>query len=186
MNTITTDEINNILQKSETGMLAEELHGLICGIICADTEHDGETKWRRLVFDNAQVDASLVALFDQSREQLSSEQFDFQLLLPEEDETLECRVEALARWSDSFLSGLGLGGMDEAEMDRLTKNSDLGETLDDLIAISQVSYEPPDDADDSENDYTEIVEYVRVAVMSVFIELRLQATKTGNKENNDE
>ncbi|MGB2042265.1 MAG: UPF0149 family protein, partial [Porticoccaceae bacterium] len=45
------------------------------------------------------------------------------------------------------------------------------EALEDIAAIGQISVDLESDDDDGERDYTELVEYIRIAVQLVFADL---------------
>ncbi len=113
-------------------------------LVGADAVADGETV----------EDFAALALSE-----LDAEDLSFSPLLPEDDDALPARVEALGEWCASFLAGLGA-----------VADTDLNETeaemLDDLVAISAVDADV-DEGEDAERELMELVEYVRVAVLSL-------------------
>ncbi len=95
--------------------------------------------------------------------QFDDEEFGFTLWLPDDDEPLEERTVALARWCSGFLAGLGSGG----QLDALSEEA--REAIGDLQDIARAELSaPPGDGPESEEDETafaEIVEYVRVVAL---------------------
>jgi hypothetical protein len=92
---------------------------------------------------------------------------DFQLLLPDDDAPLAERAMALSQWCQGFLYGFGTGGA--VPRDRLS--GEVEEVLRDLTHISQASVETGADAEEEEQAYTEIIEYVRAGVQLIHDEL---------------
>ena len=94
---------------------------------------------------------------------LQSGELDFQLLLPEDDDSLLDRVDHLGRWCQGFLTGFGLAGS------ALKIDEELAEGLRDIAAIAQVGANEDDAAlDSSENDFFSICEYVRLLAVEIF------------------
>ena len=97
----------------------------------------------------------------------------FQLLLPDDDDELDERTEALGDWCLGFVYGLAAGGLSEdSELPEDTR-----ELLMDFIEISRASNdvgELDDDSDEEEDEhaFVEIVEYVRTGVLLINEELQ--------------
>jgi hypothetical protein len=85
-------------------------------------------------------------------------------LLPDDDISLQERTQALGGWCEGFLFGLGLMSI---ETDSLTEQG--REFVDDIISISRVA--PTDETDDLEEDYMQVVEYIKIGVINLFEEL---------------
>src|SRR5690606_26477934 len=81
--------------------------------------------------------------------------------LPDDDSDISERVAALSQWCHGFLTGFGSAGA----KDELSE--DARDTLQDLAALVQIT---ADDEDDSEADYMEVTEYVRMAAASLYYE----------------
>lgn len=153
-----------------------ELQGMLCGRLCSGnilTEQDlmaTTAEFLTLEDDGLQSVAELARnIHDELRIQLLDGQLGLSLLLPEDDEEMPRRLGALGEWCQGFLVGLGQGGLsDPAQL-----TPEVHEILEDLTAIAQVDDEAEmaveDDGDEA--DYTELVEYVRVVVMTLYEEL---------------
>ena len=82
------------------------------------------------------------------------------------DSEVEIRLTCLSQWCQGFLAGFALVEKQVADLSEM-----INDALNDLAAISQVGMNDDDDWNDSaEEDYFQIVEYVRLAAMNVFVE----------------
>lgn len=150
--------------------LPAQIHGFICGILCGmnyDHEHLGfKTVLNRLLeegISSQEAKSRLAELMLVSSQQLESFDFEFYLFLPNEDETLNTRIEAVSGWCQDFLSGLGLANLPE----KVLSHPNVQEAIKDL---SDITYSHCDDSlskDEAEAAYAELVEFVRVAVLLV-------------------
>lgn len=100
----------------------------------------------------------LEELYRLTREQLHDEELGLQLLLPDESEDFGLRLLGLAGWCQGFLYGVGVVGA--GSDDRL--DAEARECLSDLLEISKLSHDE-EASEDSEQQYAEIVEHVRIA-----------------------
>jgi uncharacterized protein len=93
----------------------------------------------------------------------------FMPLLPDDDQALDLRVDALAQWCQGFLYGLAT----RPALDLNQASPELREVVSDLIQISRAGVEADVGTDEEadENAYMELVEYVRAGAQLVFLEL---------------
>jgi yecA family protein len=113
----------------------------------------------------------LERLFLLTQESLESTDFEFDLLLPDDEESLEERIEALSAWCQGFVSGLQLVGI---HLDTVS-NEESREALQDLVKMSCLAYDEEESGDsDDEAAYTELLEYARTAVMLLYEDIRKQ------------
>jgi uncharacterized protein len=153
---------------------AAEYHGVLCGMLCAqDNPPDDLGLDRDSPADETQVPSArrqLQQLRTISLDHLSEPDGGFTPLLPDDDEALNLRVEALAQWCDGFLYGLA----NRPALDLKQGSAELREIISDLIQISRAGVEDEEDPDENadENAFMELVEYVRAGVQLVFLELR--------------
>ena len=164
------------LERAHSKLDASESHGILCGLLCAAVEFP-EKRWLGEVLESSDSNAgeslSCVKTLQSARReaarQLEEQQFEFTPLLPDDDAPLARRGRALARWCRGFLYGLALGGLDEA----VPLSEQVREVLADLSEFTRLDVpESAPENNASESDYTELVEYVRVGVMLVHVELR--------------
>lgn len=157
--------VNAILEKYDADMRAAEAHGVAVGMLCVELKADAANWLHELFVDeHALLDhdkSLLLDLFDRSRELLDpeTEEFTFDLLLPDEDELLSERVEALRSWCQGFLFGVGYA-QTSAEWP-----GDSAEVMRDMIELSKIDSDV--EGEENEAALLEIHEYVRVAVLTV-------------------
>lgn len=170
---VSYQELDSALHQMGAQISAAETHGLLTGMLCL--LNDSQTPvWRATLvesLDCGQPNDKQWKLFDQlvavMREKFSHLNFDFELMLPDEDVDLKQRVIALGEWCRGYLSGLGMVGMSSEDL----KNEIVKELVDDLSKIAQVSLGKKASAEDEDN-YIEIVEFVRIAVQNIQLELK--------------
>lgn len=141
-----------------------ECHGMLCGMLCSP---DGfETGlwlqhlagYRDEVPDADELDETLVDLLRSTLRGMDSDEFGFELLLPDDDEPLSIRTDALGGWCRGFLSGFGV------TRGAAGLSSESQEFLGDLYRLSQV--DPHEAAGEvGENAFLEIVEYARMGTI---------------------
>ena len=159
-----------------------ELHGLLCGHLCGGGRYQ-EHEWSRVAWELLEVveppdrdlDDLIHDLYHTTLRQLNDSNFSFELLLPHEEQSLQQRTEALSQWCHGFLSGFG--SIDEwRQLDADDVSGDVEDILQDFAAFVQINVEAEadqaesDEDDTSEADYFEIIEYVRVATINLFID----------------
>lgn len=176
-------EVASALKKTAGHYNASQVHGLMCGLICA-TSGQADTHWEKMLFGkekNPQIEEILQELYENSFHQISEFSFEFSLLLPDDDNDINQRAEALGLWCQGFLTGL-----EQAKVPIKNREpSEVTEALDDLIEISQVNYGDISSSDEDETAYFELVEYVRLAALMIFHDLNSGgASDAPNPEEN--
>lgn len=172
-------EVMDELKKSPVKYNASQVHGLLCGLLCSPSEQLHE-KWEKILFGEKHLKnkATLEQLFEITHQQLSEFSFEFSLLLPGDDADINDRTEALGLWCQGFLTGL-----EHAKIPiQHRKPSDITEALNDIIEISQVNFGDIADDEEDETAYFELVEYVRLAVLMIFQDLRSNNSPTTTSE----
>lgn len=167
--------LNDLL--APLGVIVEpaELHGILCGKLSGGANIT-ETDWlldavEELDFTQppgAEVRAALSQLFHTVQAQLARQDFELQLLLPGDDAPVERRVACLSRWCQGFLVGFGgAGHVGDAQLSEQHR-----EALEDLASIALVDLDREDSEamQAAEADYMELVEYVRMAALGLFME----------------
>jgi uncharacterized protein YgfB (UPF0149 family) len=159
-----------------------ELQGMACGKLAGGADMPLE-QWQEEAAEfldltstpDGRTHEMLMAVLQVSKQQLFDAEFGLQILLPDDDSELAIRAEALGQWCHGFLSGFGSAGIGGDR--QLT--GDVSDAIRDLAAIVEIGVE--DDVEGSETDFMEIVEYVRVAVMTVHADYAQPATKATDK-----
>ena len=169
MATFTYEQLNERLQALSIALSPDYLHGTLTGLACAGLAAATPAWQEELAGCAPDIDIDthqtvFEALQGLCERALGSGEFDFQPLLPHEEEFLSVRAQSLAQWCDGFVQAY-LGG-------RTMLDPDDREALDDLYAISQIepdeTYNNPEEAHSNETDFIELCEYVRMAVLSLY------------------
>ena len=155
-----------------------ELHGLLCGLLCADPTLD-RNRWLALARVELAEGAELTdpvcdllaKLLEFSAAQLDATDGSVTPLLPDDDAPLNQRADALGAWCQGLLYGLGLG---QADRDGAL-SADSREFLRDATEIAQVGFETDAASEADETAYAEVVEYLRVGLLMILEDLRHSA-----------
>lgn len=163
-------DLNSIILQKDAADSAAEVHGIAVAMLCLNKAAEA-SDWVNEAFSEGsglpQDDKEeMVRLFEQTKELMDSDEFVFDLLLPDENEVLSLRCAALMQWCQGFLFGMG----------RVQTSSEwpdeVDEVLKDIIEITKMDAEIDEDhAEEAENDLVEIQEYLRAAVMLIRGEL---------------
>lgn len=155
-----------------------EVHGTLTGMLCMDNAASASRAVDDVEGDT--LNAALDALREMTLEGLFDSDLSFKPLLPTDEVELERRVQALARWCAGFLYGLSSSG--EFRVDALSE--EVREVVDDLTELSRAGLTAEDaDNESAEADYAELVEYVRVGVQMIFLELQPRRDGPAHRES---
>lgn len=175
------NDLNHILHKTTLKLHPSQVHGLSCGMLCG--QQPNESVFEELV-TGAVADAKeakkahdlLKSLYEISKKQLEDFLFDFELLLPDDSESLTLRAEALTLWSQGFLTGLKMVDIAIVNLDA----SEMSEAINDLVEIAKMNYEDVVDSEEDEAAYIELVEFVRMAVILIYQDVKNREMKANN------
>jgi yecA family protein len=149
-----------------------ELHGVLTGLICAGFSFESDEYLVMIndLFNNGEglpskVKSTIKLMFAQVWQDIIDDSFSFQLLLPDDDETIVERGHALGAWVQGFNLGFGLQQKDKAVL-----SEDVKEVVTDFAEIANLSDEMEEN-EDTEQAYFEIAEYVRISALLCFTEL---------------
>jgi len=184
-------QLEDLLFNVDAALGATESHGALCGMLCAQGATEA-SQWMLNVLGEheetsrglQQVGKKLLGIHKITVEQMNDSDADFELMLPDDDEPLEMRVEGLGMWCQGFVYGLAVGGIKEDSV----LPEDSKELIQDILEISRAGYvadneaELATDEEDSEEDevaFMEVCEYVRMGVLLIYEELQpLQSSQT--------
>lgn len=162
--------ISLLLNGNQVAHAPAELHGLLAGQLCSGVAHPDPDEVGELIDYHGSLAPVVVKLLErlsaETAGQLSHLDYHFQPLLPDDTTALHERVTALGLWCDGFTVGFASGF--------LRPESDLGpearEILNDFGQLAMMSEDEEEDALDeqSEVDYMELVEYVRMAAITLY------------------
>ncbi|MDX9873281.1 MAG: UPF0149 family protein [Spongiibacteraceae bacterium] len=158
-------ELNELLQQYGAMLSPAELHGLLSGTLAAGRRYS-RPEWLRVIQEQDGLSSppdertgdALFRLYEYTQAALTTDAFDFEPLLADEDAPLTVRAATLGHWCHGFLSGFGLAGGRAAD-------AEIEEALRDIAAVAQVVAE--DESEASENDFFTVSEYIRLAVLNI-------------------
>jgi len=163
----TYQELNAALSKTALKLHPSQVHGLISGILSANAKSNAA--WEEIITggeEAARTHELLQALYDTTAAQLNDFLFEFQIVMPPDDDDLALRAEALTLWCQGFLTGLK-----SADVKIVGREpSDMTEAINDLIEIAKMNYEEVVASEEDEAAFIELVEYVRMAVILIYEE----------------
>jgi uncharacterized protein YgfB (UPF0149 family) len=166
-------ELQQLLEGLGSASGAAEAHGCLCGALCV-RDGQGAAEWVSDLVDGIaepvagglEIEA-LQQLHQETGAALRTRDPGFTPLLPEDTAPLGARVEALAAWCSGFLYGLGLGGSGSL----LADAGAIGEILRDFAEIARATLPLDATAEEGEQAYVELVEFVRAGAQLAFEEL---------------
>ena len=158
---------NAIFVQIDAELSAAEAHGMATGMLCIN-EQTESAAWLAELLHNANPVINenkilLTRLFEETRRLLASDEFEFDLFLPEDDTSLVEQVEALKSWCRGFLFGVGSGAS------ALSWSKDVREILKDITEFTKLDVNV--EGEEDERAFVEITEYLRSAVLLLRDEL---------------
>ena len=178
------DALRESLSGSGTIVSLAELHGGLCGALCAGGPTAAEHWLDGFLSDSDAADAAGtravgVELERSSWAALDAAELAFEPLLPSEDAPLDEQVQALALWCSGFLNGVGASAPDLVGRNArpaaaaAIASAEVAEILGDFTEMSRAGVDDEDvvDRDRAGFALAELKEYVRVSVQIVFEQL---------------
>lgn len=179
-------DLKTLSMDARRGISAAELHGAVCGVAVSSPDRADVMAVVELLGPDALTDQEAVEAFmEQAIVELTAEDLTFALLLrdaaddfePDQDygdPELVHGPKALSEWCGAFAAGLVAGlpmpADDAPATDQwdalLALGPDSQEIVTDLLAIAEIEHESDELTEDEQDSaLTELVEYVRVAVL---------------------
>ncbi len=169
-------ELDEALRRCGSSWNAGQTHGLLCSRLSV-AGADGAQRWFEQVLSEtdpnnalrAECETMLDALCASTWRQLVERQSEFELLLPDDGDSTASRAEAMGQWCEGFLHGL----VSEKHSESLKKclaEDPLADIIRDMLQITRAMSDD-DEAEEEENAYAELVEYLRVAAQLTYEEL---------------
>lgn len=168
---------------------ASEVHGVLAGLVCAGFEFEDQGYIAML---NDLLDLSPQAsddfpkavkvlvrqIYTELWADILDDTYTFQLMLPDDDDSLIERGNALGVWVQGFNLGFGL-----QQKDSPITASEVKEVITDFAEIANLSNDMEEN-EESEQAFFEISEYVRISALLCFSELGSLPKKTDDKNTN--
>ena len=168
------DQIADLWHQTSLCISPSDVHGMLCAYICMtesnDTIHWLCTELAPADEDNEeqiQLQQLLLDLHQHSLNQLTDMTFEFQLLLPDDEESLELRARELSLWCQGFNTGLGMQGIDLKKL----FSEETHQAIAHFSEFANIDYQQLSISEEDEKAYMEVLEYVRMAVVMLFVEM---------------
>jgi len=165
------EDFEDVLVAARSLAEAAEAHGSLCGALCSMAPYGLQDWINEILPDGASLSeesaAMLERVFTATASSFGEQGMQFEPLLPDDEQPLNGRANALALWCTGFLYRLGTGQI--ADLEAL--NGDVGEIVRDFTEISRATGDDAEADESNEQAYAELVEFIRVAAQVVFEEL---------------
>ncbi len=159
------ETVGELLVASGVDLIPAEFQGQLTGLWCRATALPPDLGIAGV--DPATVDWEPLRHYAaEVWRQLEDPACGYNLLLPDDTQPLNYRIDALAEWCDGLLYGIGHAG----ELDAAALSETVSEALADLTEIARVELDA-EEGDENEQAYSEIVEYLRVLAQTLYVEL---------------
>jgi uncharacterized protein len=168
----TYDEFDHVLRGARALQDPAEAHGILAGALCSSRNY-GLIEWLSEILPDDASDTEalqtpvLQNIYNSLVRTLVGNDADFEPMLPDDDVPLAERADALSQWCQGFLYGLGSG----STSDPGKVSTEAGEIIRDLTEITHVGVDADEQTEENEVAFAEVVEFVRVGVQLLFVEL---------------
>ena len=175
------NEVEAALRATGSSWGAAQAHGLLCSRL-AVLGADGGADWLRMLFEDSAAAESAhaddITILQQAcaetHRQFADRQSEFDVLLPDESESVSVIAAAMAEWCEGFLHGLVSDVKGEVLKQKLAAEP-LSDIIRDMLEMTRAAAggdgEEGEDEEGDDEALTELVEYLRVAAQLVYEEL---------------
>ncbi len=161
-----------------------ELHGIMCGYLATGAISEGVAYLRTLISDlndpvTRPATIALFQLFTITQQQIEGLGFEFQLLLVDEQDSLERRALSFSDWCEGFIHGIQMTSVDYNELD----DEDTQDALQHITEFSNLDYHELQFEEDNEHALLDITEYTRMAVLHIHSDSQMNPRKPHHSDN---
>jgi uncharacterized protein len=141
-----------------------ETHAVVIGLLCARPDQDERELAAHLAalqvgeWTSDDILRSLGPALSTLKSELASSDIRFQPLLPAEDRPLSERTECMAHWCSGFLTGFGAG-------QPVLKSDEAQDALRMIEQIARAATDPDSDQEAEETAFSDLTEFLRIAVL---------------------
>ena len=158
--------IDALLGQYDADLSAAQAQGMASGLLAVNINFSGAQWLEELLRHSPPINdehkAILEGLFEDTQDVLLNDEFEFEIFLPEaEDSNLVERVEALREWCKGLLLGVGFANT-ATQFSIQTQ-----EILKDVAEMTKLDSDIALDDEEAENDFMELTEYLRAAVLAL-------------------
>ena len=168
------EELADLLFNAGQTVNPSEIHGVMVGLLAsgfdpADDNHLAQTvaaTERALGMDVAgELAETMGRLSLATLSAIVDSDYAFQPVLPSDDDAIETRLRSLSGWVTGFLSGF-TEGVSSRNASSDAVDTSTADILRDFAMLAQVDTDEAD-SDDAERNLEELIEYVRLAAVSI-------------------
>ena len=169
------DLVNDALIRCECDQDAAEQHGQLCALLCL---MDGVSleAWLDIALAGCDKNNAFIAetrgilaeVFEATLKSIDAEDFNFQLLMPDDETALTTRLQGVSHWCQGFLMGVTQAGI--TDIDKLASN--LPEIVRDFVEISRAESFDVEGTEEDEASFVEISEFVRMGTLLFRVEFK--------------
>jgi yecA family protein len=187
------DDLANLFTTLGGLQSPSEVHGYLTGQLAAGYRMSSGDWMNQLVefcdfrhHPQASEEALLDGWMRHTARALSGDALDFSLLLPDDDDGIDARVECLGHWCQGFLAGFALAGQQiKQTLGAQQYSQDISEAINDIAAIAQIGLDEGETDDANEMAFLEVSEHVRMAALSIFMECNAIGDRDNEKVSQD-
>ncbi len=165
-------QIEQILDQYELEIDAAYFHGMLSGLVCAGIEDDDIDDWLPALIRNRfmaqddyqQFSDTVLGTFQSIKSELNQDGFGFQILLPDDETSLNHRVDMMGSWCRGYLVAL----IDYAETVLEALPDDCAEFVNDVSDIVELEVEDDEPQDILDESFMMLEEHLRVGVQLIY------------------
>ena len=154
---------------------ASQMHGTLSAYLCMGALFKGEAYLRALTTNHRGelTKIAIEALFNVytiSLYQMQQDNFSFQLLLPDDEQSLSERAQAFSEWCVGFIKAVENIGVNKNLLEE-----DSQEALSHLTEFSELDYHALQINEEDERALMEVSEYTRMAVLRLYWDIKINS-----------
>jgi Uncharacterized protein conserved in bacteria len=115
---------------------------------------------------------ALLKIIDENVKTLKDGDLDFELIIPDENYTIQERAEALSIWCQGFIDGVSFLLSEHGLKIEQSENKESFEIIEDFTQISTLDSHSINEEVDEELALMELIEFVRLSVQMIYDEFR--------------
>jgi uncharacterized protein YgfB (UPF0149 family) len=121
---------------------------------------------------------AMFEVFSISQQQISNFDFEFEMMLPDDQDSLRERALAFSEWCEGFIQALTLTGV---SMDEFYEE-DAQDAMQHMIEFAELDCDTLDVDEEDERALMEVSEYARMAVIRLHGDLKLNEKERGDSD----
>ncbi|TAL60730.1 MAG: YecA family protein [Legionella sp.] len=177
------DEFFHSLAGLALPISVSELHGIMCGYLCANADNQGESYLRALLNNKKDEQTriaatAMFAVYSISQQQIDNFDFEFELLLPDDETTLVSRAGAFSEWCQGFTQALTSAGISQDHF----YDEESQEALQHIVEFGELDCDTLDVDEEDEKALVEVCEYTRLAVLRLHGDLVANERERGGSD----